>query len=103
MKSIAVHASSGRRVYVSGTHPEVSVPMREVSLAEPNSPVRLYDTSGPHGEAGREVVLDRGIEPLRRPWIEGRGDVVELDGPSSAYRLKREADPRTAAIRFPAP
>ena len=101
MKSIAGHPSPGRRVYVPGTHPDVQVPMREVALAEPNPPVRLYDTSGPHGEEGSAVELDRGLRPLRRPWIESRRDVMELDGPSSAYRREREADPRTAAIRFP--
>jgi phosphomethylpyrimidine synthase len=101
MKKMEQHASPGRRVWVSGTRPGVSVPMREVALAEPNPPVRLYDTSGPHGEDGREVALDRGIPPLREPWIVERGDVLRLEGPSSLYRREREVDPRTAAIRFP--
>ena len=51
---------NSRRVYVEGEiHPEVRVPMREISLAptkdfngqlEPNEPVRVYDTSGPWGD-----------------------------------------------------
>jgi len=101
MKKIDQYASPGRRVWVSGERPGVSIPMREVALAPPNPPVRLYDTSGPHGEQGREPTLDKGIPPLREQWIVDRGDVERLDGPSSAYRREREADPGTAAIRFP--
>jgi phosphomethylpyrimidine synthase len=44
--------------------------MREIALAAPNPPVRLYDTSGPHGDPECEVALDRGIPALRERWIE---------------------------------
>jgi phosphomethylpyrimidine synthase len=37
---------------------------------------------------------------LRAPWIAARGDVVELDGPTSAYGRERLADPQLAGLRF---
>ena len=53
---------NSRKVYISGKiHPDIRVPLREISLAptksfngelEPNEPVRVYDTSGPWGDTG---------------------------------------------------
>jgi phosphomethylpyrimidine synthase len=88
-----------RRVYVPGRlHPELRVPMREIALAptrvpgggeEANSPVRVYDTSGPWGEAGYAGTVETGLPPLRADWIRARGDVEEYD---SGLRTATEAD-----------
>ena len=50
-----------RRIYVEGSRPDIRVPMREISLSptrsrtgkmlRENAPVRVYDTSGPWGDA----------------------------------------------------
>ncbi|HWU38573.1 MAG TPA: phosphomethylpyrimidine synthase ThiC, partial [Candidatus Acidoferrum sp.] len=93
--------SPWRKVYVTGVRPEILVPMREIPLAPPEPPVRLYDTSGPYTDPTYEVNLQKGLPLLRRPWILARGDVEELPAPSSQYRREREADPALAAIRFP--
>jgi phosphomethylpyrimidine synthase len=77
--------------------------MREVSLQAPNPAVRLYDTSGPYGDAEYQADLDRGLSPLRRSWILARGDVEELPASSSRYRRERERDPASTGIRFPDP
>jgi phosphomethylpyrimidine synthase len=77
--------------------------MREVSLQAPNPAVRLYDTSGPYGDAEYQADLDRGLSPLRRSWILARGDVEELPASSSGYRRERERDPASTGIRFPDP
>ena len=81
---------NSQRVYVEGEiHPEVRVPMREISLAptkdfngnlEPNEPVRVYDTSGPWGDPQFAGDSRQGIPALREEWIRGRGDVAEYDG-----------------------
>jgi len=92
----------GRRVYVEGGREGVRVPMREIELSGTEPPVRLYDTSGPHGDPEQSIRLDRGVTPLRRPWILDRDDVEQLDGPSSAYRKERLAEPSLQRIRFPA-
>ena len=61
---------NSRKVLVEGDR--VQVPMREVTLSGGESPLRIYDTSGPHGFDVR-----KGLPPLRDAWITGRGGVVE--------------------------
>ena len=78
------------RVYVEGVlHPEVRVPMREITLAptkafngriEENEPVRVYDTSGPWGDPAFKGTAEEGLPAVRSSWLEGRGDVVAYDG-----------------------
>jgi phosphomethylpyrimidine synthase len=100
---------ASRKVYVEGSMPGVRVPMREIrviptrthaGLTVDNPPVTVYDTSGPYTDPEAEIDLRRGLPPLRRDWILGRGDVEELASVSSLYGRQREADPRLAAIRF---
>ncbi len=74
---------ASRKVHVSGQlHPEIRVPMREISL-EPSSgeaPVRVYDTSGPYSDAAASIDINQGLPRLRTSWIEARGDVERYDG-----------------------
>ena len=77
------------KVYVPGKiHPEIHVPFREVRLSpttspggrlEPNSPLRLYDCSGPWGDPAFHGDVQQGLPRLRRPWILARGDVEEAN------------------------
>ena len=79
-----------KRVYIKGKiHPDLAVPMREVELSptnhpngrvEENAPVRIYDTSGPWGDAKFDGDVEKGLPALRRQWILDRGDVEEYDG-----------------------
>ncbi len=79
-----------RRIYVAGAiHPDIRVPMREITLTptklrdgrvEVNEPVRVYDCSGSWGDPGFHGDVERGLPPLRRPWILARGGVAEYDG-----------------------
>src|ERR1700730_9792556 len=81
---------NSRKVYVAGQlHPEISVPFREISLAstktmsgeiEVNEPVRVYDTSGPWGDADQHLDVNQGLPALRAKWIRDRGDVEEIEG-----------------------
>jgi phosphomethylpyrimidine synthase len=78
--------SSNRKVYVEGSRPEVRVPMREIAL-EGEEPLRVYDTSGPHSDPALKIDLERGLAPLRSPFILERGDVEPVstvDGPRRA-------------------
>jgi len=78
------------RVYVQGQlHPEIRVPMKEIKLTptrllngnlEANEPVRLYDCSGPWGDAAFKGNAETGLPALRRDWILKRGDVEEYEG-----------------------
>jgi phosphomethylpyrimidine synthase len=81
---------NSRKIYVAGQlHPDINVPFREISLAptktmsgeiEVNEPVRVYDTSGPWGDADQHVDVTEGLPALRARWILERGDVEEIAG-----------------------
>ena len=61
---------NSRKVYVEDRG--VRVPFREIALTGGEQPLRVYDTSGPHGFDVRE-----GLPAHRRDWILARGDVEE--------------------------
>ena len=89
-----------KKVYVSGTlHPDIKVPFREISLSpsttvtengngngngngyqNDESSLIVYDTSGPYTDPDAKIDIREGLEPIRLPWIEGRGDVEFYDG-----------------------
>ncbi|MEK7217101.1 MAG: phosphomethylpyrimidine synthase ThiC, partial [Chloroflexota bacterium] len=78
-----------RKVYVTGSRPDLRVPFREVGLTatktrsgaeEPNAAVRVYDTSGPYTDPLAPPDVRQGLPPLRGAWILERGDVEEYDG-----------------------
>ncbi len=81
---------NSRKVYLPGElHPELRVPMREISLSptksvsgqiEVNEPVRVYDTSGPWGDPEYHADPTQGLPALRRDWVLRRGDVAEYAG-----------------------
>lgn len=77
-----------RKVYETGSREDIRVPMREIELSpsevrgekQVNQPLRVYDASGPYTEEGYSADIRRGLNPLRRAWIEERGDVEEYEG-----------------------
>jgi phosphomethylpyrimidine synthase len=101
---------ASRKIYVEGALPGVRVPMREISLSptraldgrEPaaNSAVTIYDTSGPYTDPHQQIDAKTGLNPIRRPWVLGRQDVVELSEVSSHYGRLRATDPKLAGLRF---
>jgi phosphomethylpyrimidine synthase len=100
---------NSRKVYVTGSQPDIRVPMREITQAdtptgfggEKNPPIYVYDTSGPYTDPEARIDIRAGLPALRQRWIEARGDTVSLDGLSSEYGRERAADPATAQLRFP--
>lgn len=101
------------KVYIEGTLPGVSVPMRKIrqtdspaafaanGQGDANPPIYVYDTSGPYTDPNAEIDIYQGIRKLRRSWIEERGDVEELDGHSSSYTNERNAMDKLDPVRFP--
>ncbi len=78
-----------RRVYVAGSRDDLRVPMREIQLEPtrrhdgtlvPNESVRVYDTSGAWGDEAFHGDVERGLPPIRTPWITDRGDVEVIAG-----------------------
>ncbi|WP_299592294.1 phosphomethylpyrimidine synthase ThiC [uncultured Tateyamaria sp.] len=74
---------ASRKIYVTGSqYPDIRVPMREISVhptaGEP--PLPVYDTSGPYTDPDVLTDINQGLAPLRRAWIEARGDVEAYQG-----------------------
>ncbi|PAV25865.1 phosphomethylpyrimidine synthase ThiC [Tamilnaduibacter salinus] len=99
---------SSRKIYVTGSRPDIRVPMREILLSdtqtadgpESNDPVLVYDTSGPYTDPDARIDLRRGLPALRERWIEERGDTETLADFSSAFTRRRHRDPLLDADRF---
>ncbi len=97
-----------RKIYVTGSRPDIRVPMREISQsdtpagmgAEKNPPICVYDCSGPYTDPQTTIDIRKGLPALRQRWIEERGDSEELAALSSAYGRSRESDPALAGMRF---
>jgi phosphomethylpyrimidine synthase len=92
--------AASRKVFVKGQLHDIQVAMREVSLKEPNSPVTIYDTSGPYTDMNANIDVKKGLARLREKWITARGDVQQLDQISSAYGKQRLDDPSLDFLRF---
>jgi phosphomethylpyrimidine synthase len=81
---------NSKRVYLQGQiHPDVQVPVREITVSDTksytgavtaNEPVRVYDCSGPWGDPTFAGKSDEGLPALRSKWIQARGDVQEYNG-----------------------
>src|SRR5436189_5089753 len=96
----APRPAASQKVYLTGSRPDLRVPIREIALSGGNPPVRLYDTSGPYTDPGAQIDLKRGLPPLPLAWILVPSDVEELPGPSSSHRRRRDEDPSLAGVRF---
>jgi phosphomethylpyrimidine synthase len=93
-----------KKTYVSGRlFPEIRVPMREIAPdapAEALPPVTVYDTSGPYTDPEVTIDLRAGLAPMRRSWIEARGDSELLAELTSRYARQRLADRRLDGLRM---
>jgi len=93
------------KIYVQGSRPDIRVPMRQVQQAdtpasfgvEKNPPITVYDTSGPYSDPAADIDLMAGLPDVRAGWINERQDTEQLNGPSSAFGLERQADPQWLA------
>ena len=97
-----------RKIYVSGTRPDIRVPMREIEQhntavrggVEANPVITVYDTSGPYTDPTAHIDLRRGLPPLREPWVIERGDTEALPDLTSRYGRARAADAGLAHLHF---
>ena len=100
--------AKSRKVYVTGSRPDIRVPFREITLsdtpasfgAEKNPPVWVYDTSGPYSDPTVHIDIRNGLAELRAKWIEERNDTEVLGGLTSDYGQQRKSDPTLAEMRF---
>ena len=117
-KDVQVDADSlnpfpaSKKIYVEGSHPDIKVPMREVTLTstpldpddltklEKNPPVRIYDTSGPYTDPSIIIDIKKGLDDVRGNWIKERDDTEQLAEKSSTYAKARLVDISTEHLRF---
>lgn len=104
---------SSRKIYIPGKLHNIKVAMREISLTdtvrmdkgekivEENTPVTIYDTSGPFSDSEITVDITRGLPRLREPWIEKRNDTERQTSFSSIYSNERLSNSSLDSIRFP--
>jgi len=100
--------AKSRKVYLQGSRADIQVPFREISLsdtpsafgADQNPPVVVYDTSGPYTDPNVNIDIRNGLPALRAAWIMERGDVEQLDGPTSEFGHQRLVDPELSKMRF---
>src|SRR5689334_19257481 len=67
------------KVYVSGSRPDVAVPMREIALTN-GERVVVHDTSGPYTDPKAQIDVRRGLPPLRSSWVADRADTEAYTG-----------------------
>ncbi len=104
---------NSEKIYVTGSRPDIRVPMRKISQddtptdmalsgqsSEENPPIFVYDTSGPYSDPALKIDIRNGLAPMRQAWIEERNDTQELDGPTSEYGQARLTDEKLQALRF---
>ncbi len=98
-----------KKIYVNGERFDIKIPMREIALSPTkeldgsiteNSPVVVYDTSGPYSDENYTVDLDKGLPRLREQWIKDRNDTNILDNLSSEYGRQRHEDTNLDNLRF---
>ncbi len=71
---------ASKKVYIKGKiFEDIEVPMREIYLTN-GEKLRVYDTSGVYTDPTVEIDVEKGITPIRREWIEKRGDTEEYEG-----------------------
>ncbi len=99
---------NSRKIYQTGSRPDLRVPFREISLAdtpshfgaEPNPPLSVYDTSGPYTDPSVQIDIRKGLPLLRQAWISEREDTELMAGLNSQYGQARQADPELDTLRF---
>ncbi len=110
---IKISYPSSEKVYIPGNiHNDIKVAMRRVKLTptvsivngekkiKENSPVYVYDTSGPFSDPNAEIDLKKGLPRLREEWISRRNDTEKLPGLTSEYGRERLADKSLDSLRF---
>ncbi len=99
---------NSKKIYIEGSRPDIRVPMREISCSptqtqqglEENTPITVYDTSGPYTDPKANIDIRQGLPALREQWIQERDDTEQLDKLSSDYGIQRLQNPELGHLRY---
>ncbi|MRR57036.1 MAG: phosphomethylpyrimidine synthase ThiC [Deltaproteobacteria bacterium] len=94
------------KVYITGSRPDIRVPMREITLSdvvsdagtEKNPPVYVYDTSGPYTDGNVRIDFRKGLPELRKQWLDERGDAPLVSVAGQSHRRRASAPAASASI-----
>ena len=99
---------NSKKIYIQGSRDDIRVPMREISqsptlvgiVKEENPCIAVYDTSGPYTDPAIDIDIRKGLDHLRKTWIDERSDTEALQQFSSAYGRQRMQSPELEQIRY---
>jgi phosphomethylpyrimidine synthase len=80
LKTASKTFNASKKIYLTGSKPEIKVPMREViqtnSISKEgkhkNPPIYLYDCSGPYTDPKVKIDIEKGLPKLRESWLSSR-------------------------------
>jgi len=93
--------SGSKKIYVPGCLHAIKVPMRQIVLSATkttdggvlaNSPVVIYDSSGPYTDPAIAIDIYKGIDRGRNSWLREHEDIEELSRPSSEFSRQLAQD-----------
>ncbi|MGR0279584.1 phosphomethylpyrimidine synthase ThiC [Marinomonas dokdonensis] len=104
---------ASERIYIEGSDASIRVPMRKINVTdtpvgtdpnnltfESNEAIYVYDCSGPYADLEEHIDVYKGLNPIRKNWIEKRKDTQVLPQVSSEFAKSRLDDPELEALRF---
>jgi len=99
---------NSQKIYIQGSRDDIQVPMREISQSptlvgserEENSSIAVYDTSGPYTDPAVDIDIRKGLDHLRKTWIDEQGDTESLEQFTSEYGCERMLSPELEQIRY---
>ncbi len=99
---------NSKKIYIQGSRDDIRVPMREISqsptlvgaVKEDNPCIAVYDTSGPYTDQSVQIDIRKGLNHLRKAWIDERDDTETLLQFTSEYGRQRMQSPELEQIRY---
>ena len=101
------------KIYMSGSRPDIRVPMREIRLTptplmgkdgvaslEQNPVLRVYDCSGVYTDPNVQIDIRKGLPSVREQWVIERNDTEVLASETSRYTQSRLHDESLEHLRF---
>jgi phosphomethylpyrimidine synthase len=74
---------ASRKIHVAPEGaPDLRVPLREIALSEASgeTPLPVYDTSGPYTDESTAIDVEKGLPRIRTAWVRERGGVEDYEG-----------------------
>jgi len=104
---------ASNKIYLTGSRPDIRVPMREIQLTptplmsrdgvaslEQNPALRVYDCSGVYTDPNVQIDIRKGLPSVREQWVIERGDTEMLASETSRFTQSRLHDASLEHLRF---